>query len=355
MKKMKKLFVVMLVAVMALTILSGVSKVSAETGTSAGTVTFSSNYQDNQLTIHRDVNNTAENVTNTFTYTVSQVTDGGTDAYEDTAVTGTLPTPTVVFNNVAPNASNVASSTGTLDMAGLTFTKLGDYAFTVTETATTDSTKYPLDNTVYYIYVQVRNELDANQQPTGNFIATLVEQAKEDDAGNKTDLEYESTVPNQSVTISKTVTGNMADINEYFAFTLTINGISGTTYNVTGAHSTDGSATVSSSTVSAGANTIYLKHGQTITIEDLPEGTTYTITETGATDYETYIDGSTTDNKVSGTKTVTSANTNDNTAFVNNKVEANLTGIFMNVAPFIVLVALAVVGITLIKKASYKE
>lgn len=348
MKKNKKIIAIMLVAVMLFAAFSGVSKVFAETGTTAGTVTFSADDTDNQLTITRNVKDTAENVTNTFTYTVEQVTDNSN--YVSTAVGGTLPTPTVVFTNSEPDSSNVATETGILDLAGVTFTKLGNYAFKVTETNSSNQTKYPLDDKEYYIYVSVRNELDENNQPTGNFIATLADKAKLSDAEDKVDLKYESNVPLQSVEISKTVTGNMADINEYFAFTLTINGLAGTTYTVTGAHSTDGNETVDSSTVNAGANTIYLKHGQTITIGNLPEGTTYTITETGAADYDTKVDGN--NGKASGTKKVTSANTNDNTAFVNNKEETNLTGIFINIAPFVGLIILAIIGIVLIKKSS---
>ena len=148
----------------------------------------------------------------------------------------------------------------------------------------------------------------------------------------------------------------MADMNKYFSFSLDINGLSGDNYTINGEHSVDGNTTVSSSIYTVGTTTtIYLKHGQSINISDIPEGTTYTITEEGASDYETYIDGSSTDNKASGIKTVSSANTNDNTAFVNNKDEISLTGIILNNTPYIFAVSIAVLGIFIIKKSANKE
>ena len=349
--KKTKILATITIAVMLLSVLVATGNVFAETGTTAQTVTFSDS-TENKLTITRYVKDTAENVTNTFTYTITPDNDS------NPATVNNCPTSaTVVFNDVTPN-SNIATATGVLNLAGATFTKLGDYKFKVEETGSTNSTKYPLDETDYYIYVSVRNELDpTTNQPTGNFIATLAEQAKINDDGDKTDLVYESNVPLQEITISKTVTGNMADINEYFEFTLNItNGIEGATYSVSGAHSVDGTSPATEpTTLVPGVNTIYLKHGQTITIGNLPEGTKYTITEKNATDYETFIDGSTTNSKVSSEKTVTSANTDDNTAFVNNKIETTLTGIFLNVAPFIALIALAIAGIVIIKKTSNKE
>lgn len=353
MKKQKKVIAVMILAIIILGVMSNLCKVYAETGTTAGTVTFSSNVAANQITMTRYVNDTAANVTNTFGYTITA--DASNPA---NGVTNAPTTASIVFNDVAPGNDNVAVQTGTIDFAGTTFTKVGDYRFTVAETSSTDSTVYPLDSQTYTIVVQVKNELDANDVPTGNLIATLVSQAEYTVSGtdHKGDIKFESDEPPTSFTISKSVTGDLADKDEYFEFCLLIDGLTGATYTVTGAHSTDGTNTVNSSTYTVDStDTIYLKHGQTVTISNVPEGTEYDIEEQGAVNYETYIDGSSTDSKSAPTKKVTSANTNDNTSFVNNYEQVTLTGVFINVAPYIIVVAIAVLGIIFIRKTSRND
>ena len=74
-----------------------------------------------------------------------------------------------------------------------------------------------------------------------------------------------------SLTINKTVTGNGGDLDKLFSFTVTF-GNAPNTYPYTG---TGGAA---DGTISSG-DTIQLKHGQSITITDLPVGSTYTVTE----------------------------------------------------------------------------
>ena len=314
--------------------------------------------ENKTLTITREVRNVTNPVTNTFSYTVTA------DQNNPAAVTG-LPAAkatTVVFTNTNPDANHVATATGTLDLSNVTFTKLGDYKFIVTETASTDSTTYPLDDSEYYVYVSVRNVLDANNTPTGEFEATLVEQAKKDDVGNKMDLLYVSSSVHTYIEISKAVKGNMADIDEYFAFTVNIPGATGDVYKIVGDHSTDGTTTVDTSNYVVGTTTtIYLKHGQTVRIGDdgtnyqIPIGSEVTVTETGATDYTTTVNG--TSGKGTGQKTLVATTAQDfsteNTYnFINEKTEATLTGMFINILPFVILFLVGIIGIYYIKKSS---
>ena len=75
-----------------------------------------------------------------------------------------------------------------------------------------------------------------------------------------------------NLTISKTVTGNAGDAEKAFKFTITLNGSGATgTYNYTGKGVPDG-------TIKSGG-TVFLSHGQSITITGIPEGTIYTVTE----------------------------------------------------------------------------
>ena len=306
-------------------------------------------------TITREVNDVTNPVTNTFTYTITAAnTNPGT-------VTLPATSPTVVFNNVSP-VSGTATATGTIDLSTVVFDEVGDYEFIVTETGSTNSTAYPLDAKEYHLFVSVRYNVDANNVPDGTKNATMIVQPTL--SGTKvTDLLFESDTELTYITLSKGVTGNLADKDEYFEFTLSLPGTSGDTYTITGDHSTDGSTTVNSSTYTVGTTTtIYLKHGQSVTIglngslNEMPINGSYTVTEAGASDYKTYIDGSTTDSKTT-TKTTVATNdsnfsTSNATSYINNYQSDVLTGIFINILPFIVLIGLAIVGIYINKRLS---
>jgi len=84
-----------------------------------------------------------------------------------------------------------------------------------------------------------------------------------------------------SLTISKIVTGDLADQTKYFAFTIVL--------DAAGDYGYTGSA---SGTISSGG-TIQLKHGDSITIAGLPAGTRYSVTESGHAGYRPYASGDT--------------------------------------------------------------
>jgi len=315
---------------------------------------------NNSIGITRTISDVSNPVTNTFTYTITA------DASNPASVTGLPSSETIAFNNVTPTSGSV-SQTKNLDLSGVQFPALGDYKFNVTETASSNSTQYPVDSTTKYtIQVSVRNELSSNV-PTGNLVATLASQAIKTvnnvEQDGKFDIAFSAAPSLTYITISKSVTGNLANTDEYFQFALDIAGNTGDTYTILGNHSTDGSATVASSTYTVGTTTsIYLKHGQTVTvglssgnIAEMPIGTQYTVAENNASSYETSIDST-----VSSTKSVTKTTvldataTANKTAFVNNKTAPVLTGIFVNVAPFVALVAIATIGIIAVRKTSTK-
>ena len=385
---MKKIKNLLLPVFMVIAGVFGLNSINAATATTVGANTDTGAVKT--LTITREVENVSNPVTGTFTYSVTADPNNPT-GFDST----TLPSNLVIqFNNVAPDANQVATQTGTLDLSALRFTKVGDYKFIIEEVSVTNANNnYPKDTTEYYAYVSVRNIVDTNtREISGNLKATLASQVKEDDAGNKTDSLFESSLETTYITLSKTITGERADDEQYFEFTLSIPGNTGDVYTITGNHSTDGTNTVASSNYTVGTTTkIYLKHGQTVTIgkngnvKQIPVGTAYNITEVGATDYKTYIDGSTTDNKVMTQKTTVAEpvqptyadpenltaeeqtaktayetalatfNTQNKTSYVNNWEKDVLTGLFVNYWPFIILIGLGVIGIITIKKTTKEE
>ncbi len=108
-----------------------------------------------------------------------------------------------------------------------------------------------------------------------------------------------------SLTVKKTVTGNLANKDQYFTFTIT--------FNAEGSYSYTGSK---SGTIKSG-DTVQLKHGRSITISGLPAGTTYSVTESGNDGYKVYS---------SGDKGMIAANATATAAFTNAKIIVPQTG-----------------------------
>ena len=108
-----------------------------------------------------------------------------------------------------------------------------------------------------------------------------------------------------SLTVKKNVTGNLADKEQYFNFTIT--------FNAEGSYSYTGSK---SGTIKSG-DTVQLKHGESITISGLPVGTTYEVTESGNDGYKVYS---------SGDKGTIAANATSTAAFTNSKSSVPQTG-----------------------------
>lgn len=335
-KSLKKVIVIIMVLLLSITILNSYNVFAATPITIASTDT------PHSLTITRNIKNVTNNVTNTFGYTVTAASTNPTGATDE-------PTAfTIEYNNVIPNASNIASKTGTLDFTGATYTKVGDYKYTVQETS---------------------SAVDENGVQTGALVATLVSQVinTADREAGKQDMTYPNESTFTNITVTNNVTGNMADEGEYFKFLLTIDGTTGDTYTITGQDTsiTYGGSTVTPSTtytVGATPQYIYLKHGQTATIgkngelNQIKVGTTYQLIEQDAATYKTYINGSTTDSKDSGNLTTVKTATSNTIAVVNNKEAITLTGIFLDMAPYIaIIIVLAAVMFIFVKSKRKNE
>ena len=338
------------------------------------------------LTITRTVSDVTNNVTNTFTYTITEESKPAL-----AGETGMPTSTTVVFNNVEPDENHVATARTTLDLSTLNFDELGDYVYTIKETSSTYAGTYPVDpeaTTTYYLYISARNDTEADGTPKGTLIATILGGVLLNNAGDKTTSDFTSASQHTYIELDKKVTGNLARTDTYFPFEITFeddciavgdklvvtNTVSGRKY-----YNEEGTST--EVTVEEGKKIIvYLKHGDHVTIgkvEDglyqLPIGLKYTIAEKTDTrkeaetdsreeDYKAYIDGSTSEvtNKTSNQKTTvevgnTNFNTNNKTAYVNNREAQAVTGVFINIIPFIALIAVAFIIIVLVKKTSRKE
>ena len=352
MKISTKLKTMIALAVLTVTAVFGMN------GINAASTTIGDNPDSvHSLTVTKKVENVNDNVSNTFTYSITA------DQNNPAAVTNLPGSLTIAFNNVAPDSNKVATKTATLDLSNVTFTELGDYKFHITETSSSNANTYPVDTTHNYtMYVSIRNVMEPDGiTPSDSIIATLVGSVKNNDEGAKTDILFE-TLPLTSFTISKSVTGNLAEKSKYFKFKVDIKSTTSGTYTITGQDASvtyDGQTINTSNVYTKGQdNYVYLKHGQTVTIglngssPEIDAGIEYQVIEQGATDYNTYINGSTTDTKTSTLTELSNDSSKNSASFVNHKETATLTGLLINILPFVVLLVLASFGLHTIRKTA---
>ena len=127
-----------------------------------------------------------------------------------------------------------------------------------------------------------------------------------------------------SLTISKTVNGDLGEKDKYFSFKVE--------FDAEGSYSYTGSR---SGTISSGG-VIQLKHGESVTIGGLPAGTKYSVTESGNTGYRV---------SVSGDVGVIAAEKTCAAKFTNTKSKVPITGDNSNMTLWISLLLASVVGI----------
>lgn len=307
------------------------------------------------LPIKRTINNVSNNVTNTFTYTITQ------NANNPTGATGLPTSATIVFNNTVPT-SNTVEESGTVDFSGATFTTAGDYEFTISETESTNPTNFPIDPTTYTIIAAVR--YDSNHA----LEATLLQEVR-NNGGTKTDATWEYNAQRTHFEITETTSGNMADVNKCFEYTLNIPAGNGVTAGDTFTASVTSSCTGNPSTITAGTpETIRLASGDTAVIgsssgvaEQIPIGAGYTLTLVADDGYTATFNN---ESMTAGTaKTVTGLVGPLDTDF-DTKNKANLaltkssdipTGIFTNVWTYVVILGISATGIAVVSKKYSKK
>ena len=151
-----------------------------------------------------------------------------------------------------------------------------------------------------------------------------------------------NTLATATVTIAKQVKGNMGDPNKSFPFTVTLTG--GTmTEGTYGAAGGSVAYTVSENGTKVSFS---LADGQSVVLKDVPLNATLRVTETNVDSYAVTIDGSTVKDKgVAGDASKDVPVTGDITVEVVNENEALIdTGITMDSIPYVLLLALSVIG-----------
>lgn len=217
----------------------------------------------------------------------------------------------------------------------------GIYRYKVTEGNVTfdGMTK---DDTVYYLDVYVINGESGKEIPY-----VLVSKYDETQAKlEKADLTFKNTYTTYDLTVTKHIEGNQGVKTTPFNFTITINGAASEKYNYT-VNGTSNQATADAN--GEAKITVSLSDTQNVVIKGLSAGDTYTVVENDAnTDgyTTTYYDGAydtnnKNTNKANSITGVVQGSSNREVNVLNYKNVSTPTGIVMNFAPYILLVALA--------------
>ena len=240
--------------------------------------------------------------------------------------------------------------TKTLTITLLPYTSVGIYTYTIKQTAGTNAG-------VEYWSEDIRLVVTVIQDAATGLIRVAAVHTEGTGTGQKSD-DITNTYSAGSLSVTKTVTGNMGDRDKYFAITVTLTGEQGKTYASSytvsgGSKLVNGPDDSNSPTISIGTPaTFYLKHGETFTIENLPYGVTYTVAEADYTTegYEEAEIIFPDQNKKIDTASETVGITNNKQATVD-------TGIVLDSLPYVLLLVLSIGGavLFLLKRRSSRE
>lgn len=321
-----------------------------------------------------DENANVPNATFTFTVTAGEALDANVTNKTPKVLAG-IGTPTVGTAVFAPvDTTFDTAQTGdtvtlganqkyavkevTVDFSSVTYNEPGIYRYVVTEVATTIDgvTNDTADTRILDVYVD-SNAATADLTIAGTVLhpdASIIDGGTGTPAAaypNK-NAGFTNTYATKDLTISNTVTGNQGYRQKYFEFTVAITGAAeGTKYTVDLADATstaiDNHTNSAELTVAAGGTvtaTYMLKHDQSIVIKGVTADTKYTVTEVIAA-----TEGYTTTYAINGATAVEALATGEQTmgeaastvAFTNHRAGTVPTGILLEVAPYVLIVALA--------------
>ena len=265
--------------------------------------------------------------------------------------------------------------TSSIIFAANTNTVPGVYKYSISEATTTD-TNVTYSDATYTILVEVTNPI----QGTGFVITPHVyagDEAYNTNAKKANAITFANSYTENeanALKVTKTVTGNYGDKQEYFKFSGTITIPSTAKEAVKFTPNTDITSANNDTeiTIQPGGTktfTFYLKSEETFNFGTLPVGTEYSFTEVeaGQDGYTTTISGADKGNTEEGKKatpndaatgTVTDADGDlDQVTFTNYKNSTPLTGVIVNNMPYIALLGASGAGLVVLaasKKRSKK-
>ena len=286
---------------------------------------------------------------------------------------GVIATATISFNGTETVSNTyTANKSTTINLAnmGLNFTEPGNYEYVVSESATSNNA-YPKTNTEYTIVITVRNELNANNRPTGNLEARFYIKDSNDDKVNTMNF---SAPKDESkfghIELTKKVGGLMGGINTYFDFSIQIDDAASNAcssysgsekYPVSGGDASHVTISEVTKCKSGTKDSLSLKHNQTAiigqftynnnTYDSISIDDYYKIVEASVSDYTTTFkigSGSSTSGRDTSSQSV--SNGTNTVTYVNTREGSPLTGVILTVLPFLILIGIGAGGLILFRK-----
>lgn len=238
-----------------------------------------------------------------------------------------------------------------IKLLGGNATKLGKYAYTITEVEP-NLPGITKDNEILNMVVSVVNA--DKDDPDGSNYAYYVALRK-GNATEKAEGKFNNDYETNSLTLAKKVKGNFGDLSETFTFYVTFNkgdATKGYTDILFDKHGDGITITEKNGGAAATALTygkdyaVTLKHGQDVQFTNIPNGVTYTIAEdTTKADWQyavslesnpsVALSNATTEGTVSETATVT---------FINDHQGTPDMGVVLDNAPYIAMLAIVAIG-----------
>ena len=232
-------------------------------------------------------------------------------------------------------------------LLGDNYNKVGKYAYTISENETKipGITKDPHEYEMIVTVVNKEKDNLTSDTGYGYFVGMY------DAEGQKVPAVFTNTYNSYSLEVKKTVEGNFGDLGDTFTFYITLGKEDGKVDNYATANvsvsDTSNSANNATWTIGGGQQTVTLKHGQTITVSNLPVGVTYTVTEKKTNDDGSTWVYNTTGEAVAINDVLPSitANNNENKVEIVNKHEGTPDmGVVLDNAPYIAMLAIVAIG-----------
>lgn len=267
---------------------------------------------------------------------------------------------TIAYTNPAETDVTVATSnnqgTGNLTVSLPSYDQVGVYLYKVTETSSKNPAGVEYQGDVYMKVIVIQGT-DGLEIGSVSFRTEAdADNEKHDDENGQPETTKLGEITNAykagDLTISKEVKGNMGEQARLFEITVTFTSekkVYGTvtiTKTGTAVVASIGGTTGDATTIAAEtegwtekAVVFKLAHNDTIKFENLPEGVTYTVAETDSTiaadDYESEIDTASGAISSGAEKTAKVTNTKDITVD---------TGIALETVPYVMILAVAMMG-----------
>lgn len=346
-------------------------------------------------TIQKDAGTTTptQNIVYTFTKT-------GFNASTETTNLPDIENVTLGFDENSTETDNgnntfAVTETGTITIPSVGaggFAKAGEYIYTINETnsaITSDKDSMAASKVVYRMHVFVKNDGNGGIEFAGVAVYKTVDEdgvaitnpVKIDGDATGATIPYAGTYRKiagsdtttntnggyTSFSVTKTVAGDLADLDQAFTFTLNFKaspletGSNTYTYFIQNTDGTNKGADQTLTINGTGTATVSLKHNQQVVFKNLPTGTMFYGKETGFGSYvptgtlntngqaAPALSAGAGDDLLINVDSAEAANTllgekANNAAVLNTYDSVSITGILLDNLPFIILIAFGVAG-----------